>query len=86
MNPILESLNPDERRALLAGLADEQERTAIWTELWSATKRLGALGLVEWADRRGADGKLLVELPLRLTQTGHRVARGLAELTSDGQR
>ena len=78
MNPILESLTAEERRALLAGLAPGPERTAVWTELRLATKRLGTLGLVEWTEQRGADGRILIEMPLHLTPEGVRLAQELA--------
>jgi hypothetical protein len=78
-DPLLSTLTEDEKRALAAGMETDPQRTAVWTQLWSATRRLGALGLIEWADQRNAAGQTLVALPLHLTPAGVRLARQLRE-------
>lgn len=69
----------EEELVLMAGMANGPERNAVWDRSRPTVERLGKRGLINFTERRGANGHLLVSVPLSLSPAGVREALRLQE-------
>jgi hypothetical protein len=69
----------DQREVLVAGLQAREKRDRLWVHRIATLQGLRKLGLVEFIEKRGANGRPLLSLPDGLTLQGVQVARELRE-------
>ena len=66
-----------EKKALVAGLADVEERNRVWERLHATVESLGGRGLIDIARPTSTYGSVVLSCPLHLTAAGLREARKL---------